>query len=99
VGNINQHIYAYDALTGRTLWKTEVEDWATSDPVVSDGVVSVGSGNHEMREGPRHLYALDAQTGVELWKFKADARLLTAPALSPDAIYILSVSGAIYALK
>jgi outer membrane protein assembly factor BamB len=99
VGNRDQYLYAFDAQTGSELWKTELEDWATSDPLVSDDVIYVGSGNHENQDGPRHLYALDAHTGAELWKFKADSRLLTAPALSVNTIYVLSISGAVYALK
>ena len=99
VGNRDQHFYAFDAETGNELWKTELEDWATSDPLVSDDVICVGSGNHENNDGPRNLYALDALTGAELWKFKADSRLLTAPALSANSIYIISISGTVYALK
>jgi len=99
VGNRDQHLYAFDAQTGAELWKTELEDWATSDPLVSDGVIYVGSGNHENHERPRHLYALDAQTGAVLWKFMTDSRLLTAPALSANNIYLLSISGVVYALK
>jgi len=34
-----------------------------------------------------------------LWKFLADARLLMAPALSTDKIYIVTTLGTLYALE
>jgi outer membrane protein assembly factor BamB len=99
VGSRDQHIYAFDALTGQQRWRFETVDWAVSDPLISNGVVYVGVGNHENKEGPRPLYALDAMTGQELWQFEADARLMTAATLGPEAVYVVSVTGTVYALR
>ena len=98
-GNRDHHIYAWDAMTGQELWRVETVDWAVSDPILSDGVVYVGVGNHENKEGPRPLYALDTATGQEVWQFEADARLMTAATLGPEAVYVVSVIGTVYALR
>jgi outer membrane protein assembly factor BamB len=99
VGNIDQHLYAFDTESGEQLWSFETVDWAVSDPVFSDGVVYFGVGNHDNREGPRPLYALDAATGDELWQFEAESRLMTAPALSDGRVYIVTIKGVVYALE
>jgi outer membrane protein assembly factor BamB len=99
VGNRDNLMLAFDALTGEELWRFKTVDWTISDPVFSNGTLYFGVGNHENREGPRPLYALDAETGQELWQFEADSRLMTAAALGPDAIYVVSITGAVYALK
>ena len=99
VGNRDGTLYAVDAMTGTEVWHFTTEDWATSDPIVTDGVLYFGVGNHEQREGPRHLYALDASNGSVLWTFQADARLLTAPALGEGVVFVVTITGTVYAAR
>jgi hypothetical protein len=49
------------------LWRFETGGTVYSSPVVSNGVVYVGSNDN-------NLYAIDAVTGTEKWRFK-DGRL------------------------
>jgi outer membrane protein assembly factor BamB len=70
-----------------------------ADPVLAEGVLYVGVGNHDRREGPRPLYALDAATGKELWRFRTNGRLLSAPVIDSGVIYVLTTLGALYALE
>ena len=99
VGNQNQRVYALDAQSGELLWQFAAADWAVSDPVLAGGVLYVGVGNHDRREGPRPLYALDAATGALLWEFEADSRLLAAPVVADGVVYALTTAGTVYALE
>ena len=46
-----------------------------------------------------HLIAMDAHNGEELWRFGADGRLITPPAVGDQALYIVSFTGTVYALR
>jgi len=73
------HVYAYDAETGKTVWKfssgytpyTPYNTWPFwGHPAIADGKIYVGTGEHTMGDpmlrGLR-LYSLNATTGDELW--------------------------------
>ena len=86
-------VYAFDASTGREVWRYSVkgEQWTIgAAPAVADGVlyVSTGSGN---------LYALDIQTRQPRWVFKAKGAL-TSPTLVGGSIYVGSDKGYVYAV-
>jgi outer membrane protein assembly factor BamB len=73
------HIYAYNAETGKTVWKfysgntteTPYNTWPFwGQPAIADGKIYVGNGEHTpsdpMMRGCR-LFSLNATTGEELW--------------------------------
>jgi eukaryotic-like serine/threonine-protein kinase len=99
VGSSDKHVYALGRQTGKEVWRFEVEDSATTDLVLADGVLLVGVGNHQNEEGKRHLYAIEAETGDQLWTFEAASRILAAPAVSDNAVYIVTIAGQVYALR
>ncbi len=81
VTDMGGNIYAYDITNGRQLWKfnsgnsgleTPYGSWPMgAGPIVADGVVYCGIGEHSptnplYRGG--NLFALDANTGSELWR-------------------------------
>ncbi|HNG93913.1 MAG TPA: PQQ-binding-like beta-propeller repeat protein, partial [Acidobacteriota bacterium] len=99
VGNRSGGFFAFQAETGEPVWRFQADDWATADPVVANGVVYFGTGNHENREGQRYLFALATQSGQELWRFRADSRLMTAPAVAPGKIFVGSINGTMYAIE
>lgn len=104
-------VIAFDAVTGKTLWKTELKDrsgniqthkWRgyNPTPTVADGVVYVqGYGNR--------LYALNAVAGKLRWEFsdvatktigKGGSPGATGPLVLGDTVYF-SVSGTTIALS
>ena len=74
------HTKGVDVLHG-VKWKFKTRGWVNSCPVVSDGVVYVGSQND-------YLYALDANTGEMKWKFKIGR--VGNPVASNGAVYIIT---------
>ena len=62
-----------------------------SSPVVADGVVYVGSGDH-------NVYALDAATGALKWKFATGDVVHASPAVANGTVYVGSWDRFFYAL-
>lgn len=62
-----------------------------SSPVVADGLVVFGSGDH-------HVYALDAVSGALRWKVRTGNVVHASPAVSDGVVYIGSWDGRLYAL-
>jgi eukaryotic-like serine/threonine-protein kinase len=62
-----------------------------SSPVVSEGRVYFGSGDH-------NVYALDAKTGEAKWRFKTGNVVHASPALADGILYIGSWDSYFYAL-
>jgi len=73
------------------LWAFKTGGRVFSSPVVSEGVVYVGSDDHFM-------YAIDAATGHEIWKFQTGANVRSTPAVAGGSAYVLSLDGNLYAL-
>jgi outer membrane protein assembly factor BamB len=70
----------------------DVWDFYLSSPVVVDGTVYFGSGDH-------NVYALDARTGTLRWKFQAGDVVHSSPAIVDGVLYIGCWDGAMYALN
>lgn len=94
----NDRLYALDAQSGELRWSFQAGGKPVSEPLLSDGVIYITDGNHEVRRRPLHLHALDALTGEPLWAFEIENTFLPAPALGEGVIYISS-RGQVIALK
>ena len=73
------------------LWSFATDGWVSAAPAVVDGVVYVGSDDHQ-------VYALDAATGTELWRFATDDAVKSVPAVSDGVVYVGSNDHRLYAL-
>jgi outer membrane protein assembly factor BamB len=62
----------------------------------SDGTTTVYS--EGMIFGAQTLVARDASTGGERWRFAGNGRLMTAPMIVGDVVYVASWDGTLYAL-
>ena len=62
-----------------------------SSPVLADGLVMFGSGDH-------HVYALDATTGAVHWTFSTDDVVHATPAVVDGVVYVGSWDRNLYAL-
>ncbi|MHB8606132.1 MAG: outer membrane protein assembly factor BamB family protein [Thermoplasmatota archaeon] len=62
----NGHVYAFDALTGKQLWATNLAEAMSATPAVAGGIVYVTT------LYPGNLVALDAAHGTKLWEVPLD---------------------------
>ena len=82
------------AQTGNVLpvWEFACEGEITSSPRVSDGVIYVGSWDH-------NLYATDAKDGQFIWKFPTEGGIAASPCVWEDWVLIGSTDRLMYALS
>jgi serine/threonine protein kinase len=67
----------------KPLWTFECEDEIRGTPLVYDGLVFVGSYDH-------NVYAVDASTGELVWKYPTEGGIVTRPAAFDNNIFITS---------
>jgi outer membrane protein assembly factor BamB len=75
----------------KPMWEFTCEDEIRSSPAVSDGMVYIGSYDH-------NLYALDARTGEYVWKYAAEDVISSSPRVWQDLVFIGSDDRIVYAL-
>lgn len=84
-GGGDQHIYALDLNTGRTIWSTDIGQPAIYEsPVVRDGKVYVASGIEENAS----IHALHAETGDLIWTTELGASSFSGPAAGDEHLYV-----------
>jgi len=71
-------------------WKYETGGEVKSTPVVSNGIVYVGSDDHK-------VYALNAANGKQLWNFTTNGPISSTPAVGNGSVYIGSTD--LYAIN
>ena len=64
--------------------------WVESSPAVANGVVYVGSDDH-------NTYALNATTGGKLWSYTTGGQV-SSPAVANGVVYVGSFDGNVYAI-
>jgi len=74
------------------LWNYTTGDVVISSPAVADGVVYIGSNDH-------NVYALDASTGTLLWNYTTGDVVISSPAVADGVVYIGSYDRNVYALN
>jgi outer membrane protein assembly factor BamB len=72
-------------------WSANI-DTSLSSPMVANGVVYVGSLDH-------NLYAFDARSGAPLWHAATGAAIQSSPAVANGLVYIGSMDGRLYAFN
>ena len=84
-------MYALNASTGARLWSFSTGDIIyVSSPAVANGVVYVGSWDH-------NVYALNAYTGAMRWSFATGNEIWSSPAVANGVVYVGSADGYVYA--
>ena len=102
VGYSDKTMYALDTATGKERWQFKTEDWATTAPILTDGVLYFGVGAHANQadeKEDRPFYALDANSGEELWSFNADGLIYASATIGNGAIYFKTLNNQLYALQ
>jgi len=93
------YVNALDKTNGAIIWqfkmgaeqRLDMWDYYLSSPVVSDGIVYIGSGD-------QHVYAINADSGELMWKYKTQGIVHAAPLVHKDKLFIGSLDGQFYAL-
>jgi eukaryotic-like serine/threonine-protein kinase len=101
VGFSDKTVYALDRETGEQQWQFQAQDWATSDPILVDGVLYFGVGAHAGladSSEDRLFYALDAATGQELWSFEGNGLVYSAATVGNGTVYFKTLENTLYAL-
>jgi outer membrane protein assembly factor BamB len=75
----------------RPLWEFACEDEIRSSPAAADGLVYIGSFDH-------NLYAVDARTGEYVWKYAAEDVISSSPGTWQDLVFFGSDDRVVYAL-
>ncbi len=84
-------LYAFDANTGRTLWRRKTKLELSAGPGAGGTLVALGTSDG-------HLVAFDAATGAQRWDVRLTGEVLAKPAVSDTAIVVRTVDGHVRAL-
>jgi outer membrane protein assembly factor BamB len=99
-------LFAFEARTGRMVWKTDVQGWAWGQPAVSNDRVYVGTASQPGYLGGVHhggAMALDRRTGRPVWRFAAEPGksgpygFPGSPATGGALTYFSGLDGKVYA--
>jgi eukaryotic-like serine/threonine-protein kinase len=90
-GPTHSGVYEDSAGIRTVVWKYRTSAKVLSSPAVADGVVYVGSSDH-------NLYAIAAADGALRWKFPTNGPVTSSPAVAGGAVYFTSVDGNLYAV-
>jgi outer membrane protein assembly factor BamB len=101
VGYSNNIMYSLKVETGEEQWHFQTEDWATTAPVLTDGVLYFGVGAHANQADAaddRSFYALDVKTGDKLWSFNANGLVYAPATIGKGMIYFKTLNNVLYAV-
>jgi eukaryotic-like serine/threonine-protein kinase len=78
--------------TNKLAWVFEAEDEVRGTPTVQDGIVYIGSYDH-------NLYAVNVNNGSFVWKYAADGGIVTRPLVHDGNIYFGSEDKRLHVLS
>jgi outer membrane protein assembly factor BamB len=84
-------VYAFDAGSGRTVWRAKTGLPLSAGPGAGAGLVVAGSSDGR-------LVALDAANGAKRWEVRLTGEVLAKPAVSASAVIVRTVDGHVRAL-
>ena len=84
-------VEAFDAVSGRSVWRAQTKLALAGGPAAGNGLVLVGSSDGQ-------LLALDAASGRTRWLVRLTGEVLAAPAIAPQAVIARTVDGRVRAL-
>lgn len=89
--SINGDIDAYDASTGKRLWRKNGKLRYSGGPSVAADLLVIGTLDGEVQ-------AINARDGSDRWQVEVSSEVITAPAITDDLVIIRSHDGRVYAL-
>jgi outer membrane protein assembly factor BamB len=92
-------VHAFDADTGRELWRTGFESSGSGASSVFGGGASYDNGRLYVTTGLGDVAALEASTGKLVWKVRPAGPLRGSPTIALNAVYVMTQNNEIYALN
>ncbi|MEM9123358.1 MAG: PQQ-binding-like beta-propeller repeat protein [Pseudomonadota bacterium] len=89
---------AFDAKTGRRLWRRDFSLKGESADAGYGGGVAVSGGNVIVTTGFGDVIAVDAESGEEIWKRSLGVPVRTPPTAAGGQIYVTTVENHFYAM-
>lgn len=91
VAGIKGDVSAFNAETGKRLWKTKTGIEVAGGVGVSNGAVLFGS-----YDG--YVHALDRSSGAKLWSVAVSSEVVSAPVGSDSLVVAVTIDGSVFAL-
>lgn len=91
VADARGRVSAWDAASGRSVWRTDTDADITGGVGADDGLVLVGTGDGE-------VIALDQATGGITWRAQLTSEVLSRPRLTSDRVVVRTLDGKLYGL-
>lgn len=85
-------VYAFDALTGKRVWRVETRLPLTGGPGVGQNLVALGTSEGD-------VIVLAAENGATLWTVNVGSEVLSAPAIGGDKVVLRTGDGRLLALS
>lgn len=89
--DIEGKVVALNRLTGKRIWRTELNEPVSGGVGQGGGLVLVGTYDAE-------VIALDAETGAERWRSKVASEVLSSPVTNGDVVVVQAFNGRLTAL-
>jgi outer membrane protein assembly factor BamB len=86
------NVVAFDAKTGRSLWRTAAKLPLSGGPAAGSGLVVVGTSDGR-------VLALNAGNGSRRWLVRLSGEVLAAPVVAAQAVIVRSVDGRVHGLS
>ncbi|MCW8196384.1 outer membrane protein assembly factor BamB [Proteobacteria bacterium 005FR1] len=89
--DIKGNVFALDRMTGKRIWRTELDEPVSAGVGQGNGLVLVGTYDAE-------VIALDAESGAERWRSKVASEVLASPQTNGDVVVVQAFNGRLTAL-
>lgn len=87
------HAFAFDADTGRKIWRRQIAELNATSPAYSEGRLYIAN------LAPGQLLCLNAKTGKTIWRKALPARTESSPVVVGKRVYFGAEDGNLYAVN
>lgn len=87
---VHGDVHAFEAATGKRLWKVDIDATISGGVGVGDGLVLVGTDDGV-------LQAMDAETGEFKWQAQLSSEIVSAPAADNSLVVANTIDGRVFA--
>lgn len=85
-------LFAFDAVSGREIWKIDTGLRLSSAPGVGEGTLVVGTLDGD-------VVAYNPDSGTERWRAKVSSEVITPPAIARGQVVVRSIDGRVFAFS
>jgi outer membrane protein assembly factor BamB len=95
--DVEARVSAFDANTGRIVWRRRLAPKGMGDGVLGGGV-AWGNGRLLVTTGFAEVIALDGDNGAEIWRRSLNGPIRAAPTLFKGRVFVMTIANETYAL-